>query len=1139
MRDSVTVQHRGRTEAARAISDDPLWYKDAIIYEVHVKSFYDSNHDGIGDFQGLIEKLDYLVELGVNCIWLLPFFPSPLRDDGYDIADYRGIHPQFGTRRDFRQFIREAHERGIRVIIELVINHTSDHHAWFQAARKAPSGTSKRDFYVWSDTDQRYAQARIIFRDFEPSNWTWDPVAQAYYWHRFFHHQPDLNFENPKVRKAITRVMRFWLDLGVDGLRLDAIPYLCEREGTNCENLPETHEVLKMMRSELDAHYRNRMFLAEANQWPTDVRPYFGAGDECHMAFHFPLMPRIFIAIRQEDRLPITDIMERTPSIPENCQWALFLRNHDELTLEMVTDEERDYMYFEYAKDPRMRLNLGIRRRLAPLLDNGRRRMELLNSILFSFPGTPIIYYGDEIGMGDNIFLGDRNGVRTPMQWSADRNGGFSRAEFAQLYAAPVMDAVYGYQSVNVDSQLKNPSSFLHFMKRLIALRKRYSTFGRGSIEFLAPENRKALAYIRRDENHILLVLANLSRYMQPVELNLEAFEGYTPIELFGRVEFPRIGKLPYFITLSPHGFCWFELIKKEPAIEPQAATVSPVASTPETEPVLEWDGNESAFLSGPLRRELEHLLPHYIKRQRWFGEKSKEIEALSFVEAEVVSLGTFFPRFVRLEGGARSFVLWYLIEVVVAGGERKRYFVPLALLAGQGRSAIQFHHPEKLLATLRSNEEELLLVDGLLLDDFCRALLLMVRNRREMVLGNSTVTGKPRGRFLEEREHHLSQIPVARVASEQSNSSVIFSDRYILKIYRGLEQGINPDVELNLELSDAQFQAIPMTFGTLECVWQNGASSTIGLLQEFCINQGTCWDHAVEEIRRYLEACLVGKSDDALAFSTRTVEHLRQLIDEEVPETFRERLGPYLHHVQLLGTRTAELHQVLAARSSRSEFQPEPFTAETRERFFDRLETLARGTFAELRAGLPSFTPDVRKLSEQVLATEARCYQLLHEMQLIPITVSLIRIHGDYHLAQVLRVPGDFIILDFEGEPARLLSERRERSLALRDVTGMLRSFRYAVHTALAIMEHTHREELERSIVWADIWERIVCAQFIKAYLATAERQPFHPREKEAFWTWLHLLMVEKALYEVHYELNHRPDWLKIPLQGLAGLLG
>jgi maltose alpha-D-glucosyltransferase/alpha-amylase len=549
--------------APQLLRDDPLWYKDAIIYQLHVKAFYDSTDDGMGDFAGLTEKLDYVADLGVTAIWLLPFYPSPLRDDGYDIADYTAVHPDYGTLRDFRTFVREAHRRGLRVITELVINHTSDQHPWFAESRRERR-SPKRDWYVWSDTDQRYVDARIIFTDTESSNWAWDPESHQHYWHRFFSHQPDLNYDNPQVVRAILRVMRFWLDLGVDGLRLDAVPYLVEREGTICENLPETHAILRQLRRSLDERHPGRMLLAEANQWPSDVRPYFGDSDECHMAFHFPLMPRIWIALRREDRVPIVDIMEQTPEIPDDCQWALFLRNHDELTLEMVTDDERDYMYTEYAADRRMRINLGIRRRLAPLVDNSRRRIELLTSLLFSMKGTPIVYYGDEIGMGDNVFLGDRNGVRTPMQWTPDRNAGFSRADIHALYAPVVADPVYGYQAVNVEAQQRTPGSLLNWTKRIIRVRGAHPVFGRGSLEFLSPENRRVLAYLRELDGQTILCVANLSRFAQYVELDLARYEGRVPVELIGRVHFPRIGQLSYLLTLGPHDFFWFELTESD-----------------------------------------------------------------------------------------------------------------------------------------------------------------------------------------------------------------------------------------------------------------------------------------------------------------------------------------------------------------------------------------------------------------------------------------------------------------------------------------------------------------------------------------------------------------------------------------------
>jgi maltose alpha-D-glucosyltransferase / alpha-amylase len=544
---------------------DPQWFKRAVFYEIHLRGFFDGNDDGSGDFRGLIDKLDYLQWLGVDCIWLLPMYQSPLRDGGYDIADFFTTHADYGTVDDFKEFVDQAHQRGIRVIADLVMNHTSSDHPWFQESRNDPTGP-KGDWYVWSDTDELYSGVRIIFIDSEPSNWTFDPVRGQYYWHRFFHHQPDLNYENPEVQEAMLNVLRFWLDLGIDGFRLDAVPYLFEENDTSCENLPATHEYLKRVRQEVDARYPDRVLLAEANMWPEDVVQYFGEGDgdECHMAFHFPVMPRMFMAVRREEATPMYEILERTPQIPINCQWGLFLRNHDELTLEMVTDEERDYMYSEYAKDPRMKINLGIRRRLAPLLEGGRDEIELMHAILFSLPGSPVLYYGDEIGMGDNVYLGDRDGVRTPMQWTGDRNAGFSRADWAQLYLQPLMDPVYGYQSVNVEAQLRTPTSLLRWLHRFIALRKEHPVFGLGSYEALRPENPRIFAHIRRWEEDIVLCVHNVARSAQAVELDLSAFDGYVPEEMFGRTRFPAIGELPYLLTLAPRGFFWFLLRKDE-----------------------------------------------------------------------------------------------------------------------------------------------------------------------------------------------------------------------------------------------------------------------------------------------------------------------------------------------------------------------------------------------------------------------------------------------------------------------------------------------------------------------------------------------------------------------------------------------
>jgi len=660
----------------RITDTSDLWWKTAVVYCLDVETFLDWDGDGVGDLRGLAQRIDYLADLGVTCLWLMPFYPTPDRDDGYDITDFYGVDGRLGNAGDLVEVLRTAHDRGMRVIADLVVNHTSDQHPWFQAARKAPAGSPKRDFYVWSDTNQKYEGVRIIFTDTEKSNWTWDHDAQAYYWHRFFHHQPDLNFDNPHVVKAILRVMKFWLDLGVDGMRLDAVPYLIEREGTICENLDETHEVLRTFRRELDARYRNRMLLAEANQWPADVRAYFGDGDECHMAFHFPLMPRMYMALKQEDRYPITEILRQTPSIPEACQWALFLRNHDEMTLEMVTDEERDYMYSAYAADPQMRINVGIRRRLAPLVDNDRQRIELLNALLFSMPGTPVVYYGDEIGMGDNIYLGDRNGVRTPMQWTGDRNAGFSKADPARLYAPLIMDPVYGYQSINVEAQERSPSSLLNWMKRMIALRKQYHVFSRGSIEFLPAANRKVLAYLRRLDDDVVLCVANLARTVQPVELNLPAFDGWTPVEMLGQTAFPRIGTLPYFLTLHGHGFYWFKLERQAAPIavrtvkkhSDEVPLPAPLFAGPAWETLLDSD----------VRRLIEHdLLLPFLERQRWFGGKARSAARARFIE------------WIRLADRPDP-LFFTLVSVQYADGGDESYVLPiLARAASNTRSRV------------------------------------------------------------------------------------------------------------------------------------------------------------------------------------------------------------------------------------------------------------------------------------------------------------------------------------------------------------------------------------------------------------------------------------------------------------------
>ncbi len=812
-------------------ASDPLWFKDAVIYELHVRAFSDSNGDGVGDLPGLTQKLDYLEDLGVTCVWLLPFFPSPLRDDGYDISDYTNVHPMYGTIDEFKTFLDAAHQRGLQVMIELVMNHTSDQHPWFQAARQAPAGSPERDFYVWSDTDQKYKDARIIFTDTEKSNWTWDAVAKAYYWHRFFSHQPDLNYDNPRVVEEILQVMRFWLDLGVDALRLDAIPYLIERDGTNCENLPETHVLIKRVRHEMEEGYGRRMILAEANQWPADVRPYFGDGDECHMAFHFPLMPRIYMALRQEDRLAITDIMAQTPAIPETCQWGLFLRNHDELTLEMVTSDERDYMYLAYSADTRMRINLGIRRRLAPLMDNNRRRIELLNSLLFSFPGTPILYYGDEIGMGDNIYLGDRNGVRTPMQWNPDRNAGFSRANPAKLYSPIIMDPVWGYEAINVEAQQGDPSSLLSWMRNMIALRKLFQVLGRGTIEFFDPPNRKVLAYLRRYKDELVLCVANLSRFAQPVDLDLSELEGATPVEMLGYVQFPRIEKQPYRLSLGPYGFFWLELHPRPSAEVGSEAELAPFVAD-------SWE----SMLEDFGRPQLEALLPEYLIKQRWFGGKSRRIRT-----ARIADWG-------ELPGSEAIFAL---LDVQYESGDPDSYLLPLATTYGQESDRLRQESPNGVLASVVSQRGRGLLHDATLDDAAAMALLALIENGGQAATRRGTIRGKPGSTLAALRGAPGTALAPRRSSAEQSNTSLIYGDRLILKLLRRQQTGPNPDSEIGRYLTEtAGFDGVPPFAGAMEYERTGGASSTLAVVQGLVANEGDGWTLMLEELERYYENC-------------------------------------------------------------------------------------------------------------------------------------------------------------------------------------------------------------------------------------------------------------------------------------------
>jgi maltose alpha-D-glucosyltransferase/alpha-amylase len=1091
-----------------ALADDPLWYKDAVIYELHVKAFFDSNHDGIGDLAGLTAKLDYLRDLGVNAIWLLPFYPSPMKDDGYDIADYHNVQPDYGTRKDLREFVREAHRRGLRVITELVINHTSDQHPWFQAARRAPPGSPKRDFYVWSDTAKKFPETRIIFTDTEKSNWAWDEVAKAYYWHRFFSHQPDLNHNNPNVVKAVVRVMRFWLDMGVDGLRLDAIPYLCVREGSNNENLPETHAVVRQMRAVIDAHYRNRMFLAEANQWPEDVRDYFGDGDECQMAYHFPLMPRMYMAIAQEDRHPITEIMAQTPDIPESCQWAVFLRNHDELTLEMVTSKERDYMYQMYAADPRARLNLGIRRRLAPLLENDIDKIKLMNSLLLSMPGSPIIYYGDEIGMGDNIYLGDRNGVRTPMQWSPDRNAGFSRADPQRLYLPPIMDPVYGFEAVNVEAQQRDPSSLLNWMKRMLAVRRQHQAFGRGQLTFLRPGNRKILAYVRDHGDDTILCVANLARSAQPVELDLARYKGHVPVELMGRTAFPPIGDLPYLLTLPGHSFYWFRLAKGE-----EVPAWHEERFAPEERPVLVlFDGWRSFFrervvpwrigMAEKLRAQIEtEILPRFVAAQRWYaakGEPVARVELADYVEW----------------GGEPASWLVGLVHVTTPAAEPAVYFLPLSLAWEDGAEERLRGLLPATLARVRQQARMGVLADALADETFCRAVVQAMGEGRELQCGGGTIRFSATGAFAAlaagAGEHGIHP-----PGTQGSNTTVRLGERLFLKAYRHLRAGLNPELEMGRFLTESAYfrNAVPLA-GAIEYAPAEGMGMTLALLQGYVENQGDGWSYTLDYLERFLDG------------------------HRTAPEPVAAEVhGGYAALMHTLGQRTAELHRALATPSGDPAFDPEPIEHGDLIAWTRQVHAEARQTFELLAHRRGALAAEAQVEADALLAHGA---ELLRRIEAgVPARVSShkTRYHGDYHLGQVLIARNDFVIIDFEGEPERPLAERRAKHSPLKDVAGMLRSFNYVAYTALMRVTTERPADLAALEPHARQWEQTARRAFLEAYASTAAEAGLYPSWDE-MQGLLGLLVLEKALYELRYELTSRPEWVRIPLLGLRELV-
>jgi len=1082
--------------AETATQLDPLWYKDAVIYQLHIKSFFDSNNDGVGDIPGLLQKLDYIVELGVDTIWMLPFYPSPRRDDGYDIAEYKTVHPEYGTMADIRRLIAAAHERGLRVITELVINHTSDQHPWFQRARQAKKGSVHRDFYVWSDDDKKYDGTRIIFLDTEKSNWTWDPVAGAYFWHRFYSHQPDLNFDNPHVLKEVLSVMRFWLDAGVDGLRLDAIPYLIERDGTNNENLPETHVVLKKIRAELDRVAPGRMLLAEANQWPEDTQLYFGDGDECHMSFHFPLMPRMYMAMAQEDRFPVTDILRQTPAIPDNCQWAIFLRNHDELTLEMVTDKERDYLWETYASDKRARINLGIRRRLAPLLEHDRRRIELMNSLLLSMPGTPVMYYGDEIGMGDNIHLGDRDGVRTPMQWSPDRNGGFSRVSPASLVLPAIMDPVYGYEAVNVEAQSADQHSLLNWTRRMLAVRKRHQSFGRGTFGYLYPGNRKILAYLREYQGESILCVCNLSRTAQAVELDLSAFAGRVPVELVGGSSFPPVGQLNYLLTLPPYGFYWF-LLATEAAM-PSWHTPAPEAMSELSTLVLRKSLSE-VLAPAPLKTIEVDILPAYLSRRRWFAGKGAEVgqTRLAFAEA--------------LTGRDGAEVLLAEVEAADATG-LGRYLLPLGIAWEDETSAAL---PQQLaLARIRRGRRVGVLTDAFALDALPVSVLRGLREQAVMPLSQGEI------RFLPTSVLEGVEIPegaeIRRLSAEQSNSSLIIGDQAVLKLVRRVTEGISPETEMTRFLTERGFGQTAPLLGEVVRVTPDGVPRTLVIVQGFVRNQGDGWAWTTEFLSRAIDTMAV--SDAA-------------------PEAQDGVFDSYLAFAAALGRRLAEMHAVLAQDSDDPAFAPEPAAARDTKAWGQAARAQIELALKALGAVRSWSSETHQAQAESLVSRRSALLAGVERLAAAAKGALKTRVHGDFHLGQVLVVQGDACIIDFEGEPAKSLEQRRAKSSPMRDVAGLLRSFDYAAAAAGAEREGVQGLPSDRAAALLENFRQRAGDSFLAAYREAHAQAPRPWVAAEAEGALLDLFLLEKAAYEICYEVANRPGWIHIPLRGLDEL--
>jgi maltose alpha-D-glucosyltransferase/alpha-amylase len=1094
--------------------DDKLhWYKDAIIYELHIKAFRDSSGDGIGDFQGLLEKLDYLQDLGVTAIWVLPFYPSPLRDDGYDIADYYSINPSYGNIEQFQEFLQEAHNRNLKVITELVINHTSDQHPWFQRARKAPKDSPERNYYVWTDDPNQYKDVRIIFQDFEASNWTWDPVAQQYYWHRFFHHQPDLNYDNPLVQEEVIKILDYWCEMGVDGFRLDAVPYLYEREGTNGENLAETHAYLKKLRKHIDEHFPGTIFLAEANMWPEDSASYFGDGDECHMNYHFPVMPRMFMAVQMEDRYPITDIFDQTPDIPETCQWAIFLRNHDELTLEMVTDDERDYMYKMYAKNPKARINLGIRHRLAPLMDNDRRKIELLNSLLFSLAGTPVLYYGDEIGMGDNVYLGDRDGVRTPMQWSPDRNAGFSVTNPQKLYLPVILDPAYHYEAVNVETQWQNTSSLLWFTKRMINMRKRYKAFGRGNLKFLNVENPKVLAFTRSYEDETLLIVVNLSKHSQPAEVDLADYKGYRPVEVFSKNRFPAIkDDETYPFTLAPYDYQWFVLQKTHPDIDLESSL-----------PLLKLAKWEDLTL-GKSRILLENkILPDYLSKANWFIGRGREIDGFAIADQAIIDLDD-----------KKGSLL--LIEVSYEQGLPELYQVPVAFVQGDRASQITSSCPQAVLAQMKLGDEDGLLCDAFFTGRLHQLLFAKMAANRSIPAKNGKLVFSGNG-VLKAYRPDSGEIKSKMHTSDRDYTAITYDNNFFLKMYRKVEWNLNSDVEITRFLSEeAHFDSVPSFLGTIEWRSEKGTIS-LGMMEAMVENHGDGHGFMLERIHNYIERILA-RSKETLAAIGRQGCWSEPLSFDELPVENRELLGGSAsEQVRLLGVRTGQMHLALA-KTTNKDFAPEEFSLHYQRSLFSGMLSLVRESYQSQRKNLKNLPDNIRQEVEEILGKKQAVLTAMKRIYDHKLDALKIRIHGNYHLGQVLLTGKDLAIQDFGGNPIRSFSTRRIKRSPLRDVAAMIRSFYYVAYEGIQSTNQVPKEEVGNLLPFADLWAFQISQIFLKAYLDTVQESDFYPKNKADLRIMLDAYLLERAVFDLNYELTNRPDQVLAPVQIIKSII-